>query len=253
MGSSSRSRSGWDSSSLHNATRRRSPAGQHGHIGIGGRAAQRVHRLLKLAVQVPRIAVIKLLLEPAHLFQQLVGVVRRHLLGDLVVLVQQGLGLRHPVLDVAQHGLGLIKPRLLAEQPHREAGKKPRIAVGRMLQARHHLQQRRLARTVGPDHTDLRPGEKRQRHVVEYDLAFVRLPDTIKCQDPLYAGCTRKGRPGQTVHLMLLLRYGWLRQLAVHDRSSHAPTAPPRETRSECASACLTAGPAAAAHRRRCR
>jgi hypothetical protein len=39
---------------------------------------------------------IKLLLQPAHLGQQVVRVVGGHLLGDLVVLVQQRLDVGHP-------------------------------------------------------------------------------------------------------------------------------------------------------------
>ena len=176
--------------------------GQHGHIGIRGRAAQCVHGLLKLAVQVPGVAVIKLLLELAHLVQQLIGVIRRHLLGDLVVLVQQGLGLRHPVLDVAQHGLALIKLRLLAEQPHREAGEQPGIAVGRMLQPGHHLQQGRLARAVGPDHTDLGPGEERQRYVIKkylvalHQAGGMHLIDKFRHAPRLGVSAQRVGRPG---------------------------------------------------------
>ena len=53
--------------------------------------------------------------------EQLVGVVGRHLLGDLVVLLQQRLGLRDALLDVAEDRLALVQLRLLVEQPDREA------------------------------------------------------------------------------------------------------------------------------------
>ena len=63
-------------------------AGQVGHRLVGRRAAQRVHRLLELGVDVPRVGGVELLLELAHLLHQLVGVVGGHQLGDLVVPVE---------------------------------------------------------------------------------------------------------------------------------------------------------------------
>src|SRR6202041_2002078 len=85
VGSSRSSRSGFDSSSLHNATRRRSPPDRWvtGSAG-GGRAAQGVHRLLELRVEIPRIGVVELFLQPAHLVHQLIGVVGGHEFGDFV-------------------------------------------------------------------------------------------------------------------------------------------------------------------------
>ena len=175
MGSSSSSRSGWDSSSRHSATRRFSPPDRLVTSASGRRAAQRVHGLLDLAVQVPGVPVVELLLQAAHLLEQLVGVVGRHLLGDLVVLLEQLLGLGHAVLDVAEHGLGLVQLRLLGEQAHGEAGHQARLAVGRLLHAGHHPQQGRLAGTVRAHDADLRAGQERQRDVVEDDLVAVRL------------------------------------------------------------------------------
>ena len=96
--------------------------GEHGDVGVRRRAAQRVHRLLELGVEVPGVGVVELLLEPAHLVHELVGVVGRHLLGDLVEPVQLGLGLGHGLLDVAEHGLGLVERRLLVEDADRVAG-----------------------------------------------------------------------------------------------------------------------------------
>jgi hypothetical protein len=45
---------------------------------------------------------VELLLQLAHLLEQFLGVVGRHLLGDLVVLGEELLGLGHAVLDVAE-------------------------------------------------------------------------------------------------------------------------------------------------------
>ena len=79
--------------------------GELGDVGVRRRAAQRVHRLLELGVDVPRVGVVELLLELAHLVHQLVGVVGRHQLGDLVEPGQLGLGLGDRLLDVAEDGL----------------------------------------------------------------------------------------------------------------------------------------------------
>ncbi len=43
------------------------PTGQHRDVRVTGRAAQRVHRLVELGVEVPRVAVVDVLLELAHL------------------------------------------------------------------------------------------------------------------------------------------------------------------------------------------
>ncbi len=151
--------------------------GQGLDVGVRRRAAQRVHRLLKLAVQVPGVLVVDLLLELAHLLHELVGVVGRHLLGDLVVLVEEPLGLGDAFLDVAEDGLVLVEPRLLGEdadgEPWHEAG----LTVGDLLQPGHDLQQGRLAGAVRAHDADLRPGKKAQRDIVEDDLVPVRLAD----------------------------------------------------------------------------
>ena len=54
-------------------------------VGVVGRAAQRVHRLLDLAVEVPQALGLDLVLQPRHLVGGLVGVVHR----QLVVAVEQ--------------------------------------------------------------------------------------------------------------------------------------------------------------------
>ena len=152
-------------------------AGQGLDVGVRRRAAQGVHRLLKLAVQVPGVLVVDLLLELAHLFHELVGVVDRHLLGDLVVLVEEPLGLRDAFLDVAEHGLVLVEPRLLGEDADGEPGHEAGLTVGDLLKPRHDLQQGRLAGAVRAHNTDLRPGKKAQCDIVEDDLVPMRLAD----------------------------------------------------------------------------
>jgi hypothetical protein len=77
--------------------------------------------------------VVELLLQPAHLVEEGIGVVDRHLLGDLVEPLQHRLGLGDAFLDVAEHGLVLVELRLLLEDAHGVAGAERRVAVGRLV------------------------------------------------------------------------------------------------------------------------
>ncbi|CAL9518780.1 hypothetical protein SUDANB114_03767 [Nocardiopsis dassonvillei] len=159
--------------------------GELGDGGVAGRATQRVHRLLQLAVQVPGAPVVELLLELAHLLEQVVGVVRRHLLGDLVEAGQHRLGLGDAVLDVLQDGLVRVEVGFLREQSDGETGHEPRLAVGRLLDAGHDLQKRRLTRTVGAHDADLGSGQERPRNVVQDDFVAVRLAHVVHGVDVL--------------------------------------------------------------------
>ena len=62
-------------------------AGELGHVGVVGRAAERVHRLLDLAVEIPQALGLDLVLQPRHLVGGLVGIVHR----QLVVAVERSL------------------------------------------------------------------------------------------------------------------------------------------------------------------
>jgi len=143
---------------------------------------------------------VKLLLQTAHLLQHATGVAGRHLFGDLVVARQQGLGLGDAVFDVAEHGLALIQRRLLLQDAHRVTGHQPRFAVGRLLQPGHHPQQRRLSGSVRADHADLRPGQERQRDLVQDDVAVKSLAGVAEDQDLLHVPTPLPSRlPGRDV------------------------------------------------------
>src|ERR1039457_3750639 len=150
--------------------------GQHAHVGVGGWAAQRVHGQFKLAVEVPAASVFQLLVKSAHLGEQLIRIVGRHQLSDLVVPLQQRLDVGYALLDVAKDRLALVQYRLLRQLAYREARKESRIAVRRLLQACHHLQQRRLPGTVRANYADLRAGQECKRHVVENELVTAHHP-----------------------------------------------------------------------------
>lgn len=129
--------------------------GEVGDRLVRRRAAQRVHRLLELRVDVPRVGVIELLLELAHLLHQLVRVVGRHELGDLVEPVELDLDLAEALLDVAADRLLLVERRFLQQDADGRFRVEERLAVAGLVQPGHDLQDRRLAGAVRPDDTDL--------------------------------------------------------------------------------------------------
>ncbi len=162
--------------------------GQHGHVGVGRRATQCVHRLLELAVEVPRVAVLKLVLQLAHLLQQRVAVVGGHLLGDVVVALEHRHRLGDAFLHVAEDVLLLVERGLLLEHAHGEARHQFGVAVGRVLQAGHHPEQRRLSGAVRPEDADLGAWQERQRDVVKNDLVTMSLADALQRVDVLRHG-----------------------------------------------------------------
>ena len=73
------------------------------------RAAQRVHGLIDLGIEIPQALGLDLVLETRHLVRGLLGIVH----GELVVAVEDRLARRDAVHDVLAHGLGRIELRLL--------------------------------------------------------------------------------------------------------------------------------------------
>ena len=141
------------------------------------RAAQRVHRLVQAAVEVPRVGVVEVGLQVAHLGEQRVevGVRVGHLLGDRVVPVELALDLADGLLDVLEDRPALAQRRLLLEHADRGAGVQDRVAVVGVVEPRHDLEQRRLPGAVRADDADLRAVQERESHVVEDDLVAVGL------------------------------------------------------------------------------
>ena len=151
------------------------------------RAAQRVHRLVEPAVDVPRVGVVELGLEVAGLVHQgvLVGVGVAHLHVGVLEPLHLGLDLVHGLLDVLEHRLALGQRRLLLEHPDRGVRVDDRVAVVGVLEARHDLEQGRLAGAVGTDDADLGAVQERQGHVVEDHLVAVGLAHVAQCEDVL--------------------------------------------------------------------
>ncbi len=138
-------------------------AGEVGDGPVAGRAAQRVHRVLDLGVEVPGVGGVDLGLQAGELGGGLVAVVHR----QLVEPVDERLHLAEAVHHVLVDRLGLVEVGLLLEDPDGRVGRQGRLAVEVLVGPRHDPQQARLAGAVDPEHADLGPGQERQREVLE--------------------------------------------------------------------------------------
>ena len=137
------------------------------HLRVVGRAAERVHRLLDLAVEIPQALGLDLVLKPGHLVGRLVGIVHR----EFIVAVED----RLLVLD-AEHRVALhvelgVELRLLRQVSDPGAFGDEALADELGVEARHDAQQRRLARAVDAEHADLGVRVERQVDVLEHLLA----------------------------------------------------------------------------------
>ena len=144
---------------------------------VGRRAAQRVHRLLEAAVEVPHVGRVELALQGTGLVVELVEVGVRLAHGH-VELVEPGhlaLELADGLLDVLEDGPALGQRRLLLEHADGRVGVLDGVAVVGVLEPGHDLEQRRLAGPVGADDADLRAVQEREGDVVENDLVTMGL------------------------------------------------------------------------------
>ena len=167
-------------------------AGQLLHVGVARRAAQRIHGLLDLRVEVPQALRVDLVLKLRHLVGGLVGIVH----GKLVIAVELRLLLGHALHDVAGHVLGLVEDRLLRQIADADAVGRPGFADELGLLARHDAKQRRLAGAVDADHADLGAGQEGERHVLQDLLAArIGLGQLVHDIDVLGRGHKRAGAP----------------------------------------------------------
>ena len=155
-------------------------ARERGHVGVGGREAERVHGRLHHGVEVPGVGGLDAVLKAPELVRGLLRVVR----GQLVEAVEQVAHLAHSVLHVAAHVLGLVQGGLLLQHPHRrvrvELGLAAVVGVG----PGHDPEQGGLARAVVAQHADAGPGEEAQRDVRQHLLVGrVRARDLVHRED----------------------------------------------------------------------
>ena len=140
-------------------------------------------------------------LEVAELLGGLIRVVG----GQLVEAVEQRLGLRDAILDVARDVLGFVEVGLLGEHPDGGARRERGLAAVLLILAGHDPQQRRLAGAVVAEHADLRAGVEGERDVVEDDLLRrVELGEAVHREDVLgghlHAEDRRPARPEKPAH-----------------------------------------------------
>ena len=156
-------------------------AGKLGDVGIVGRAAQRVHRLVDLAVEIPQALRLDLVLQLGHLIGGLIRIVHR----QFVVAIEDRLLLGDAFHDVFADGLGGIELRLLLEVADPGALGDPGLAVIFLVEAGHDSQQRRLARAVDAEHADLGVRIEPQMDVIEHLPGRVALGQTLHEIDEL--------------------------------------------------------------------
>ena len=182
-------------------------AGQVGDRLVARRAAQRVHRLLDAAVELPALGVLDLLHQLALLGQQRVevGVRLAHRGRDLLEPGQRSRAGRRP-RPRRSRAPSWSRPAAApaaAGRPWRP-GASVASPLDALVEAGHDLQHARLAGAVRADHADLRAGQERQRDVVEDHLVAVRLAHLVHgvirlvqrgllLQEP-DAGARREGR-----------------------------------------------------------
>ncbi len=133
-------------------------------IGIVRRTAQRVHRLIDLAVEIPQARGLDLVLQLGHLVGGFVRIVHR----QFVVAVEDRLLLGDAEHHVLAHCLGGVELRLLFEVADPRALGDPRLAGVVLVETGHDPEQRRLARAVDAEHADLGVRIERQMDVIEH-------------------------------------------------------------------------------------
>ena len=156
-------------------------AGEFFDLGVIGWAAQRVHRLVDLAVEIPQARGLDLVLQFGHLLGGLVGIVDR----QLVVAIEDRLLLGDAQHDVLAHRPGGVELRLLFEVANPRALGDPRLAVIFLVDAGHDPQQGRFAGAVDAEHADLGVGVKGKMDVIQHLPGRVALGQTLHEIDEL--------------------------------------------------------------------
>ena len=146
------------------------PTGEHVDRGVAGREAQRVHRDVDGALEVPGVGRFDLFLELRLLGSELVVVgVGVGPTGEHgVVAFEQGGGLADPIHHIAQHVLAGIQLGLLMEHADGETGREPRLAGEAVVLPSHDAQEARLSGAVRAEHADFGAWVERQVDVLEH-------------------------------------------------------------------------------------
>ena len=142
-------------------------AREFGNIGVVRRAAQRVHRQIDLAVEVPQVLGVDLVLQLGHLVGGLVRIVD----GQLIVAVEDRLLGGDAFHDVLANRLGLVELGFLFQVADAGAFGDKALADIFGVEPGHDAQQRRLAGAVDAEHADLGVRVERQVDVIQDLLA----------------------------------------------------------------------------------
>ena len=141
-------------------------AGDLGDLGVARRHAQRVHRQLDRAIEIPRVDRVDLVLQARLLLEQLLHLVVAERLAQLgahfLEAREQGARLGHALLDVAPHVLVRVERRLLGEIADAQPVGGERLAQEVVVDPGHDAQERGLAGAVGAEHADLGAVKERQ-------------------------------------------------------------------------------------------
>ena len=156
-------------------------ARQLGDVGVVRRAAQRVHRLVDLAVEIPEPRGLDLVLQRGHLVGGFLGVVHR----QFVVAIEDRLLLGDAEHDVLAHGQRGVELRLLFEIADAGAFGDPGLAGVFLVDPRHDLQQGRFTGAVDAEHADLGVRIERQMDVIQHLAGRIGLGQTLHEIDEL--------------------------------------------------------------------
>jgi 8-oxo-dGTP pyrophosphatase MutT (NUDIX family) len=142
---------------------------------------QRVHGEFDARVEIPSLGRLDAVLDLALFLEDLLHLLRRHLLTELrvdfVVAVQQVADLRHTLFDIPENRLRRIQLRFLLEKSDADASGRKRLTDEVLILPRHDPQQRALAGSVQAEDADLRAGQELQPDVLENDVVgLVDLP-----------------------------------------------------------------------------
>ena len=144
--------------------------GQFCHVSIVRRTAQRVHRLVDLAIEIPQARRLDLVLQSGHLIGGVVRIIHR----QFVIAIEDSLLLGDAQHDVFAHALVGFEMRLLLEIANPRALGDPRFPGIFLVDACHDPQQGRFSGAIDTEHADFRIGVERQMDVIE-DLAIGRI------------------------------------------------------------------------------
>src|SRR5439155_316790 len=146
-------------------------ARERAHVGVARRQAERVHRDLERAVELPGVRGVDGVLDAGLLAEELLHLRRRHVLAEahrhLLEAREQMARRPDGLLDVLEDVLRRIEQRLLRQVADDDALGGRRVAREVVLDARHDAQQRALARPVRADHADLRAAVEGERDALQ--------------------------------------------------------------------------------------